>query len=167
MLGQELREHSGLDVPRSGERGQGAGPQDAGPWWRMWPSLSQSGPAACQLASGASVGTAGASGHLLQAVPRVPPGTSGQSSITPATSGPSWSKLRRPIGDGPDFHGGKSLRGLSGQASPGLLEALHWHLLGLRKSRSPTLSLFCTSGNGPRSRDFFANLSGNPPSSRE
>lgn len=73
-------------MPRAGERGQGAGPQDAGPWGRMWPSLSQSGPTACQLASGASLGTAGASGHLLQAVPRVPPGTSGQSSITPATS---------------------------------------------------------------------------------
>lgn len=82
LPGQGLRVHSGPHVPRSGERAQGPVEDAASPKPVRPRRLSLVG-----WSPGPPWGAAGASGHLPQAVPRAPPGTGGQSSITPATSG--------------------------------------------------------------------------------
>lgn len=108
-----------LMCPGGGSGSRRPGLRTQGPGGRCCLHFGHSGPAACQRVLLGLLGSAWGL-RACPSVPKVPPGTRGQSSITPGTSMvPRGGSLpRRPTADGPDFHVGKSLFSLSPRTGP-------------------------------------------------
>lgn len=71
--------------------------------------------------------------------------------------GPLWGKPRRPAGDRPYCHTGKSLRGHSGSAQthPGLPQARRQRLVASGTAGVPGSPPSALPDSGPRSQNFF------------
>lgn len=123
----------------------------------MLPPIGHSGPSASQRASGATLESTWGL-RASPSVPKVPPGTSGQSLITPATSVvPHGVSLENPLPMG--------LISMSERAFSVSLPALV--PAGFQEKLEPqAFPLLHFQAMVPEVRTFFANLSGNPPSSK-